>query len=207
MVNSMNGTDFHKVISYTDNMTELSTYFYQLSRDMKELHNQGYKVSDFDTKKIKYNNGKFEFIVEGLDYDEEDREIEDNIFDMAILYVNTYADKNHLFKPGFVLTEDYIREALSGLKYVFSEEDASYFESLFQNGYVDYYHDYIDKMDKELGGMGNRKGMVKSTVAGALLTDKDDSLNKSAFVSVPVVFIISGILIIIMILIYSLFIA
>jgi len=207
MVNNMGGSDFNKVISYTNDMAELSTYFYQMSHDMKKLHEDGYKISDFDSKKIKYDNGRFVFLTEEMDYNDEDRDIEDNIYDMAILYVNTYADKNHLFKPGFVLTEEYIREALSGLEYVFSEEDASYFKSLFQGGYVDYYHDYIDKMDRELGGLGNRKAMVKSTAAGALLTDYDEGLNKSAFVSVPVVFIISGILIIIMILIYSLFMA
>lgn len=206
MVLKMKNTSLYSIISYANDSRELQTYFYQLSSDMKDLHNKGIFITDFQPSNIHYNDGGFSFLAEKVDDDKKSEVLLSNIYDCALLMLKTYAYKNGIGDIVNKISKDTISNIFPEIQHVFLEEDGGYFKQIFETGDTIYYHDYINKYDQLLGeGKGEHKNFVKATSVGSMLTEKD-SINKAAFISVPAVFIMAGILIIIMILIYALFI-
>ena len=197
----MKNRTLEEIMSYSNDIMELQTYFYQLSLDMKKLHQNGIYVTDFKPSNIHYNDGGFSFLAENI---EDNKEVViSNIYDFGMLMLETYSSKGGI-KEG--INKDNVKSLLPMIEYLIPENDVAYFRGLFSDNQVSYYHDYEINMKESLGGgKYEHKNYVKATAIGAMLTDTEDSLNKSAYISVPAVFVMAGMLIIIMILIYTFF--
>ena len=199
----MENKTLSEILSYTNDILELQTYFYQMSSDMKKLHQKGIYVTNFDPSHIHYHDGSFSFLAENID--EKKDSIVSNIYDCSMLMLKTYASKSELGEVGSQLSKENILSYLSMMQYMIPDIDASYFQQLFEMNQVSYYHDYVNRIRQITeGGRGEQKNLVKATAVGSLLTD-EEPLNKAAFVSVPAVFVMAGILIVVMILVYALF--
>lgn len=206
MVNNMNEMDLKTLCIYTNDNNDLLKYFYKMSYSMKELHDGGYYITDFRTDKIKYDNksGEFIFRVDKLQPDIKNEVIKSNIYEYASLLTNIYINKSNLFNSDMLFSEKYLKEVVENFRYSYNDIDYNYFHNLYKNNDVIYYHEYIDAVKKEQNGISNSKNLVKATSVGAMLTNDDRSevFDKAAFISVPVVFVMSVVLILFMIVIF-----
>lgn len=206
MVNNMNETDLKTLYIYTNDNNDLLRYFYKMSYSMKKLHDSGYYVTDFRADKIKYDDksGEFIFRVDKLLPDIKDEVIKSNIYNYASLLTNIYINKSNLFNSDILFSADYLQEVVENFRYSYNESDYNYFYNLYKNNDVIYYHEYMDALKKEQNGISSSKNLVKATSVGAMLSsdDNQDIFNKAAFISVPVVFVMSVVLILFMIIIF-----
>lgn len=205
----MGDIDLKTLCMYINNNEELMGYFYKMSYSMKKLHDNGYYITDFKSNKIIYNDKTDEFIfnVSSMRPDIRNEVIKSNIMNYASLLTNIYISKSNLFNSDMLLPENYLKEVVENFKYSYSELDYPYFYNLYKNNDVVYYHEYIDAVKKNLSegranGSSNMKSMVKATKVGAMLAGDDNEFSKAAFISVPVVFIMAGVLILLMIIIF-----
>lgn len=191
---------------YTNDEEEMVNYFYKMSSSIKKLHDNGYYVNDFRSDRIIYNNKTDEFIfnVSFIRPDIKEEVVKSNIVNFASLLTNIYVNKANLFNSDLLFPVSYLKEVVENFKYSYSEIDYPYFYNLYKNGDIFYYHEYIDTYRKNTSNTSsNTKNMVKATKVGAMFA-ADDEFSKAAFVSIPVIFVMAGVLILLMIIIFVL---
>ena len=180
-----NSIDFNTLCVVTKDANELSTYFYKLSMSLEKMHSKGFYVYEMNPKEILYDvdNNNFILEVEKIYPDKREECIKSNIKDCAKLIENI----DHYYNIDI---------------------SKGYCENIRNNDVSYYYHDYIKNLERTTGNdKGNSKSMIKTTPAGVLFSSASDDGNnidysKAAFVSVPVMFIMAGVIIVIMIIIF-----
>ena len=180
----MKAIDFNTLCAVTKDVGELSSYFYKLSLSMETIHNKGYYIADFRPNNINYDieHDRFILEVEKIKSDKE-QYIKNNILTYAKLL-------------------DVIDRKYDG------EIALDYVKKLNNDNGTYYYHDYINNINKlEGNGLASHKEKIKATAAGIMFAAADNNeenidYSKAAFISVPVMFVMAGVLVILMIMIF-----
>ena len=163
--------------SYHDN-DEFSRLFYVMDYTMKNIHNKGYYITNFNPKKI----------VVGVT-----NKINNNIYNLAFLQVGLLSGTLDYLRP------DFLKENFSQFKIFIPENLVNYYQRVLVNRGYFYLTDYlntknsqeINKLSKSLEEDGGRgRSYVKSTghydddkIVPMKLPNEDNKDNIAAFVT------------------------
>ena len=170
--------DLGEYFSYNNDISSVSNVFENLSRHMKEIHNQNMIVPNLSSKTISCDNG-FHFISTEESYNFEAQKRE-NMVSFAKLFIGTYLSLGTGFKDFSFVDDEWFTNNLGDITSTITAEDfyPEYFENLFVNGYNEYYSDFMDRkrQDSALNNRSNVNGYSKvlRTAASSLYSDEEE---------------------------------
>ena len=184
--------------SYHNN-DEFSRLFYVMDYTMKNIHNKGYYITNFNPKNIVVgvtNKNQDYVIFNSLDVMDNDitNKINNNIYNLAFLQVGLLSGTLDYLRP------DFLKENFSQFKIFIPENLVNYYQRVLVNRGYFYLTDYlntknsqeINKLSKSLEEDGGRgRSYVKSTghyddddkIIPMKLPNEDNKDNIAAFVT------------------------
>ena len=166
---------------------ELASFFYNGSKYLELLHQNGRYATNFNPKHI-VSTGK-SVIFERTDIITNriiGDEVKSNIEAYNSLMVGCYINYTKSLLPYSKL-----REYFNDINYAFREEDKEYFRRSIEEGEIMYYHHYVDNMNKFLSNPNNMSSSrkyvnVKSTPQGRAMSEAEP-YSQAAFANVLIV--------------------
>ncbi len=171
--------------SYNNDYTEVGKVFYNLSKKMKEAHNNGMAILYFSSNNIIYDNGfKFAYQDNFNNYNVEKRE---NSLSFAKLMLGTYLSLSTGFKDFSNVSTEWFQLNLNDICSSVNQGNDfyNYFNNVFNLGSDEYYCDYLDKkmQERRLDGASNTNSYRKvlSNAASAFYEQSDEEENSDLF--------------------------
>jgi hypothetical protein len=180
-------TYYDKLENNLNDKEELTRILLEFDYMLKNLHNNGFCIYDFDPKKIVLDNNKlsfdsFKYVLNNIGIQKNAKEI--NIYQNCKIGLMAY---NNNLVDGKMNQEhfEFIRDNLEKFNSNgnIPEEIYEYYEEVFRNNKISYMNDYIIKKQQELNSNQNTNVMRKtlSTDIGRAYSKEDDN---HAFVNI-----------------------
>ncbi|MBR1385280.1 MAG: hypothetical protein IJ568_00455 [Bacilli bacterium] len=143
--------------AYEKDYGNILKIYYNLSKELKTLHENNMIVPIISSKTITYNDGfKFNNEIESLDIERGKRS---NIVSLAKLMLGTYLSLSTGFKDFSGVDTEWFSNNLDEICNSIQSEDfpKDYFYELLLQGKDEYFNDYINKIkqNENLGGKSN----------------------------------------------------
>lgn len=168
-------------LRYNHSDEELRKLFYNMSMNIKYIHDRDYYVKTFNLNEIEIVNPEtlnpiqYNTIVR-LNNSYNDEIKREDIYNLAFLQIGIYTEMLNVLRPEF------LKENFDSFIPLLPEEDVAYYRGIVTRGARVYYSDYIDEKNKReiqslqtategssrIAGNSNSKQFVKSTSAGKL---------------------------------------
>lgn len=167
-------------LNYNHNDEELRKLFYNMSKNIKYIHDRDYYVKTFNLNEIEIINPEtlnpiqYNTIIKSTDENNDEIKRED-IYNLAFMQIGIYTEMLNVLRP------DFLKENFDSFVPLLPEADVPYYRGIVTRGARVYYSDYIDEKNKreienlqtatgEATKSSNLKGkqFVKATDAGRL---------------------------------------